>query len=78
MTIRAGSSANRITVSDVWNVTPLSAMTGGTVAREPVAMTTSSAVNSSPAAAPVVIRRRRGPMNSAWPSNRVTVSLSRR
>ena len=46
----SGSSARRMTVSLVWNSTPHPAIASGTMARAPAAMTTCSAVNSSPSA----------------------------
>ena len=48
MTIRAGSSSIRMTVSEVWNGTPDPLMTSGTTGWLPVAMTTWSAVRLSP------------------------------
>ena len=44
MTMLAGSSPIPMIVSEVWNATPDSAITGGTVGRAPVATTIRSAV----------------------------------
>jgi len=75
MTSRLGSVSSRITVSEVWNRTPDSLTTSGTVGRAPVAITIWSAVTSSPVSIPLSIplsiRSVLGPVKVAWPRNAV-------
>ena len=57
-------------VSLVWNSTPESAITSGTIARDPAAITTRSAVNSAPASV-----RNRKP-SALRPANRVRLAYT--
>ena len=74
----SGNSAIRMIVSLVWNSTPESAITSGTTARDPAAMTTRSAVNSSSASVrsrkPSAVR----PANRVWLAYTVTFGKERR
>ncbi len=69
MSTRSGRSSMRITVSLVWNGTSSRPGTSGICGRDPLAMTTWSAVMVSP----VPVSRVRSPVNLAWPSKSRTL-----